>query len=42
MYIGYLVIFILVSLFIGLVVRIPFIGLNEMIEKSKEKTDLMV
>lgn len=42
MYIGYLVIFILVSLFIGLVVRIPFIGLNEIIEKSKEKTDLMV
>ena len=41
-YIGYLVIFIVVSIFIGLVVRIPFIGLNERIEKSKENTDLMV
>ena len=34
--------FVAASLFIGLILRIPFVGLNELIEKSKEKSDLMV
>lgn len=40
-YMGKLFIFIAVSIFIGLVLRIPFIRLNKMIEKSKERSDLM-
>ncbi len=35
-------IFVLVSLFIGLVLHKPFEKLNHMIEKSKEKTGLMI
>lgn len=39
---GVLGIYILISLFIGLVVAVPFEKLNKKIEKSKEQTDLMI
>ena len=39
---GILGIFVLVSLFIGLVVAIPFRGMNEKIEKSKERSRVMM
>ena len=41
-YIGTLAIYVLISLFIGLVVAIPFRKLNKIIEHSKEKSDVMV
>jgi putative membrane protein len=41
-YLQKLLLFAVVSLFIGLILRIPFVRLNERIEKSKEQTDLMV
>lgn len=41
-HIGRLCIFILVSLFIGLILRKPFVKLNLAIEKSKENSDLMI
>lgn len=39
---GRLAIFLLISLFIGLVLSIPFRKLNEMIEESKERSKLMI
>lgn len=39
---GILGIFVLVSLFIGLVAAIPFRGMNEKIEKSKERSRVMM
>ncbi len=41
-YIGKLVIFVVVSLIIGLLCKKPFAWLNEIIERSKEKSDLMI
>lgn len=41
-YMGYLAIYAAISLFIGLVVAKPFRKLNHMIEKSKEKTEIMI
>ncbi len=40
-YIGKLAIFVVVSLIIGLLCKKPFSWLNEIIDKSKEKSDLM-
>ena len=41
-YVGALGIYILISLFIGLVLAIPFRRLNHVIEKSKEKSGIMI
>lgn len=41
-YLGYLSIYIVISLFIGLVVAIPFRKLNHIIEESKEKSGVMI
>lgn len=41
-YLGSLFIYILISLFIGLIVAKPFRKLNHIIEKSKEKTGIMI
>lgn len=41
-YVGALGIYILISLFIGLVLAIPFRKLNHIIEKSKEKSGVMI
>ncbi len=41
-YLGYLSIFLIVSLFIGIVLSIPAKKLNEMIAESKEKTGVML
>jgi putative membrane protein len=41
-YLGHLALYIPVSLFIGLIVAIPFRKLNKMIEKNKEKSGLMI
>ena len=40
-YVGTLGLFVLFSIFLGLVVSIPCEKLNEMIEEAKEETDLM-
>lgn len=39
---GVLGIYVLISLFIGLVLRIPFVRLNARIERSKERSGLMI
>lgn len=39
---GIMGIYVLISLFIGLVVAIPFKKVNEMVERSKEKSDIMI
>ena len=39
---GKLIIFAAASLAVGLLLKKPFAGLNERIERSKEKSDLMV
>ena len=41
-YLGYLLVFVVVSLFIGLVLSIPAKKLNEMIIKSKKKSGVML
>ncbi len=41
-YLGYLSIYLVISLFIGLVVAIPFRKLNHIIEESKEKSGVMI
>lgn len=41
-YLGSMGIYIVISLFIGLVVAIPFRRFNEIVEKSKEKSDVMI
>lgn len=41
-YIAGLAIYIVISLFIGLVLSIPFRRMNDMIEKSKEKSGIMI
>ena len=41
-YLGKLALYIPVSLFIGLIVAIPFRRLNKKIEESKEKSGLMM
>jgi putative membrane protein len=39
---GILLIYAVIAVFIGLVLRIPFVKMNHMIEKSKEKSGVMI
>jgi putative membrane protein len=41
-YLGILLIYAVIAVFIGLVLRIPFVKMNHMIEKSKEKSGVMI